>query len=299
MLTPKTAQNLKHLNIYVDMKEDDYCFRRVLQYVSNAQGTESLKRLINVRLIRTFYTRNEDDLWFVKAFTALPSVKNIECETMENAVTHSDLAIKLHARSSNVETLTFNCGAGRGSMDMDNKDFVELFEGFKALKMFTYDCGFHSRPTGVHTALFAHARHSLETLILRSHDPDKKPLGSFRSFEVLKKLEISHTHLVDDRGPGRTRLAHVLPSSLEELHLHDLRYVASVQLNPLWFGQELLEDKDTCLPKLKIAVDCDDYEIWRHGHKELAPDYDRTTPGIADLQAACNAKGFRLEIPER
>ena len=75
--------------------------------------------------------------------------------------------------------------------------------------------------------------------------------------------------------------------------------MTSPRLNPLWAGQELLEDKDTYLPNLKIIVFCDDYEIWRHYHKELAPGYDRTTPIIADLQAACNAKGFRLEIPGR
>lgn len=291
--------NLKHLDIYVDTKDDDYHFRRVLQYVSNAQGTEALRQLNTVGLLhrKPSCSCNSQDLWFVKAFATLPSVKDIKGRTMEETINHRDLAINVQPRSSNVETLTFVCYSRRGPTDLDTKELFELIEGFKALKTFIYTCQLIDRISWVHAALVAHAKHSLETLILESGVHGKAPIGSFRGFEVLKKLELDHAYLIDDRGSHMTRLADKLPSSLEELHVHDLDPSNPTRLDPLGAGQEILEDKDTHLPNLTVVVFCDDFLMRRIPF--LAPGLDRSAPGIADLQAACNAKGFRLEIPKR
>lgn len=54
---------------------------------------------------------------------------------------------------------------------------------------------------------------------------------------------------------------------------------------------------NTHLSNLKVVVFCDD-DLTR-GYPFLVPVYDRTAPDMADLQAACNAMGFWLEIPER
>ena len=303
--------NLNDLLFLVDAMEDTYHFLRVLQYASNATGTEALRRLITVILEHTlpYGSRNDEDLRLVTAFATLPSVKRIHGRTIRQATNHRDLAVNLQARSSNVEDLTFHCEYGRARldqdanesggarMDLDANAFFELIEGFKGLKTFEYKCQVDSEPFWVHAALVAHAKHSLETLILRSRHHCKEPIGSFRSFEVLKKLELDHTYLVEERGSQFTRLAGTLPSSLEELHLHDVDMGSPRRLDPLWAGQEILEDKDTHLPNLSVVVFCDDFLMTANPF--LEPGLDRAAPGIADLQAACNAKGFRLEIPER
>lgn len=284
----------------------NFCFLQNIEYASNEADTEALRRLIEVKL----YHDNTDlcrrgykcpNLPIVKAFATLPSVKHIHVQSINECV--NDTQPRLQAGSSNVETLTFNDPLP----ELNVMGLFELIEGFKGLKTFTYEdspaIGFEM--FWIRTALVAHAKHSLNTLIIRCDDVcdnDREQfIGSFRSFEVLKKLEIDHAYLTCVRGSQRTRLAEALPASLEELHLHDLCAMNSLRLNPLWAGQELLEDKDTYLPNLKIIVFCDDYQIWHDSEdeEELAPDYDCTTPGIADLQAACNAKGFRVEIPER
>ena len=289
----------------------NFHFLQAIKYISKKADTEALRRLIEVKL----YHDNTDfrcpgykcpNLPIVRTIATLPSVKNLHVQSINGG----DKKPRLQARSSNVETLCLHYPEG----SLNAPGIFELIEGFKGLKTFIYKAFPAPKGFCIRKALVAHTKHSLKTLILRSDDPDHEVyfdirqgrhyfIGSFRSLEVLKKMEIDHAYLADVSGPRRTRLADALPSSFEELHLHDLCYVTPPRLNPLWAGQELLEDKDTCLPTLKITAFCDDYEIWRqcprHGHKELVPDYDRTTPGIADLQAACNAKGFRLEIPER
>ena len=49
----------------------------------------------------------------------------------------------------------------------------------------------------IRAALVAHAKYSLNTLILRSRALEKYFIGSFRSFEVLKKLDMDYRFLVD------------------------------------------------------------------------------------------------------
>lgn len=290
--------NLKHLYIYVDTTEDDYYFQRVLQYVSNAQGTEVLRRLITVEILHRMssYSCNTRDLCLVKAFATLPTVKTIESLTIVGrAANHRDFTVRILPRSSNVEILTIECPDRRESMHLETNELFELIEGFKGLKTFIYTCRVDDCLFWVRAALVAHAEHSLETLVLDSGIHGKMPIGSFRSFEVLKKLELDHRYLLDDRGV--TRLADTLPSSLEELHLHDLDPSNPRRLDPLWAGREILEDKDTHLPNLKVVVFCDDFKMKRLPF--LVPGLDRAAPGIADLQEACNAHGFRVEIPER
>ena len=149
----------------------------------------------------------------------------------------------------------------------------------------------------MHAALVAHSKNTLESLILRSSEPYRHLIGNFfAAFEILKKLEPYHSYLVRRRGPQRTRLADALPSSLEELCLHDPAYKKSLHLDPYWPGQEILEDKDTHLPYLEVIVFSDNF--LGRGHSGLSPDYDPEAPCIADLQAARNAKEYRLEITE-
>lgn len=93
------------------------------------------------------------------------------------------------------------------------------------------------------------------------------------------------------------RLADAFPSSPEEFHLHDLAWKTASRLDPLPAGQEILEDKDTHLPNLRVVVFCDDDLI--RGYTYLFRRYDPTASGVADLQAACKTKGFWLDTYSR
>lgn len=186
----------------------------------------------------------------------------------------------------------------RPDMDLTAMEFLELIEGFKRLKASSFEHQFDYDPFWIRAALIAHAKHSLNTLILRTRARNTEPIESCRSLEVLKKLALNYSYWVDNRGPRRTRLAGALPSSLEELRLHGMaRHKSPAQrLNPLWAGQEILEDKETRLPRLKVFVFCDDSS--HVGFTFLSPGYDRTVPSIADLQAACNAEWFWLDMQD-
>ncbi len=289
--------NLKYL-IVEEMKDSSH-FREAVECILEGEHPkpEPLQRLVEVKLLDDRTSDSTNSL-LVKSFAKITSVKHIHSRSIGVPAEDPVSWIDLEAQSSNVETLTVKCEPRhRSSWEMEALEFLELFEGFKGLKAFSFDSILGLEPSWIRAALVAHAKHSLNTLILRSSVGERirgRLIGSFRSFEVLKKLELDHTHLADHSGPRRTRFADALPSSLEELHLHDM-VETGTRLKPLWAGKETYEDKDTHLPNLKVVVFCDDYLTWQPAF--LYPGYDHIAPGVTALQAACNAKGFRLEIP--
>lgn len=61
---------------------------------------------------------------------------------------------------------------------MVTKGFFELVEGFKGLKTFDCENVCDFEPFWIRAALVAHAKHSLNTLILRSRALEKYFIGS-------------------------------------------------------------------------------------------------------------------------
>ena len=300
--------NLKYL--IVERMRDGSHFRLAVKCISEGEHPEPepLQRLVEVELLDDL-TSNSTNSLLAKSFAKIPSVKHIHSQSIGVPAEDPLCALSwvdLKAQSSNVETLTVKndprwC-SNRSTWEMSAMEIFELFEGFKGLQAFSYDSILGFEPFWIRAALAGHAKHSLNTLILRSSSRfgerfRGRLIGSFRSFEVLKKLELDHTYLADHRGPRRSRFADALPSSLEELHLHDMVETGTRRLKPLWAGTEIYEDKDTHLPNLKVVVFCDDYLTWQPAF--LRPGHDHIAPGVTALQAACNAKGFRLDIPTR
>ena len=283
--------NLKYL-VVLQMKDHPH-FSQALQHVSNARGAEALRCLSDVELL--YCAGHADDhLLMVKAFATLPSVKRISCKKMSNATNHHRVKFNLPPRSSNVESLTVQCLDNSG---VDMVAFSELIKGFKSLKRFIYQSLTDHRMFAIRNALVAHARFSLNTLRLVPYTPTRKSIGSFRGFKALKRLEIVHTHLADFDPRRGLYSVDVLPSSLEELHLHD-SYGAcvsgdSICIAPRRFGKQLLEERDRHVPNLKLVALWVNYFNY---HFKRDPDADAAEPGIAELQAMFLAKGLRLEI---
>lgn len=230
-----------------------------------------------------------------KAFATLPSVRRISGLKLYNAANHRRVKYDLQPRSSNVESLTYD--SRNESNVVDTVTFFELIKGFKGLKHFSYDSDSDHKMFAIRNALVANARYSLETLILRPLIPIRKSIGSFRGFKALKKLEIDHMHLADFDPRRGIYSVDVLPSSLEELHLHYYHRKGfndhSVRMDPLRIGPKLLEERDRHVPNLKLVALYDDYYNYPY---DLEPDLDAAAPGIAELQATFIAKGLRLEI---
>ena len=283
--------NLKYL-VVLQMKDHPH-FSHALQHVSNARDAEALRCLSDVQLL--YCAGHADDhLLMVKAFATLPSVKRISCKKMSNAANHHRVKFNLLPRSSNVESLTFQCLNNSG---VDMVAFSELIKGFKSLKRFIYKSLTDHKMFAIRNALVAHARFSLNTLRLVPCTPTRKSVGSFRGFKALKELEINHTHLADFDPRRGLYSVDVLPSSLEELHLHH-SYGACVSgdsrcIAPRRLGRQLLEERDRHVPNLKLVTLWDNYIGYPY---KRGSDVDAAEPGIAELQAMFLAKGLRLEL---
>ena len=280
--------NLKYLSFKA--MEDHPLFSQALQHVSNSRDTEALRCLSDVELTR--YA--DDPLLMIKAFATLPSVKRIIGKKMSNAANHHRVKFDLPPRSSNVESLNFQCFDNSG---VDLVAILELIKGSKSLKRFTCHNELDHKMFAIRNALVAHARFSLDTLVLAPSTPTRKSIGSFRGFKALKMLEIVHTHLADFDPRRGLYSVDVLPSSLEELHLHDYHGegigVDSVCMDPRRIGMKLLEERDRHVPNLElVALRYDTFNY----HHNLDPSLDTSAPGIIELQAMFMAKGLRLEL---
>ena len=282
--------NLKYL-VVLAMGDHPH-FSQAVQHVSNARDAEALRCLSDVELL--YCARYADDhLLMVKAFATLPSVKRISCK-MSNDANHHRVKFSLPPRSSNVESLTFQCFDNSG---VDMVAFSELIKGFKSLKRFIYKSTSDHKMFAIRNCLVAHARFSLDALSLVPDTPTRKSIGSFRSFKALKKLEIDHMHLADFDPRRGLYSVDVLPSSLEELHLHDFHRAGfsgdSMCMDPRRIGMQLLEERDRHVPNLKIVTlrdDCNNYP------DNLDSDLNATAPAVAELQAMFVAKGVCLEL---
>ena len=289
--------NLKYL--VVTKMENHLHFSQALQHVSNARDAKALRRLSDVELLACpRYAEYEDNLVMLKAFATLPSVKRISGLKDRPYPYHRRVKYDLPPRSSNVESLTYDCllhDPKEGGFNMVT--LLELIKGFKGLKRFSYHSDSDQRMFAIRNALVANATFSLDTLILKPRIPTRKSIGSFRGFKALKKLEIDHMHLADSDPRRGIYSLDVLPSSLEELHLHYYHGKGfndnSVHMDPLRIGSKLLEEKDRHVPNLKFVALC--YDTWSLP-VNLQPILDASPPGYIELQAALITKGLRLEI---
>ena len=282
--------NIKHLTVTI--MEDHPHFSQALQHVSNARDAQALRSLSEVELLSKFRYAAEDNLLMAKAFATLPSVKKISGSRINNAANHRRVKFNLSPRSSNVEILTYDC---RNEIDcsVDTVTFFELIKGFKGLKRFSYHSDTDQRMFAIRNALVANARFSLETLILKPRIPVRMSIGSFRGFKALKKLEIDQMHLADFDPRRGLYSVDVLPSSLEELHLHEFHPKGFMCMDPRRIGMKLLEERDRHVPNLKLVTLWNDHPNYP---LNLDPDLDATAPGIAELQTMFLAKGLRLEL---
>lgn len=279
--------------------EIEYNFRnneffRTLQYISSKQDTEVLGQLVEVKLLNDNWEIANNNLRLVKSFAKLPSVKYIHArqagETMtgvEAQLLHLDLDLDLAVGSSSVETLIIE-----DVVKVDARAVIDLIQGFRGLKAFSLEAQLNTEMSALRTALLAHAKQSLQTLTLTAQFCPDDCFGSFHGFEVLRRLELDHFYLGHCCAPRGARPADSLPPSLEELHLQDWTRYVEHPLDLLWTAQEILEDKNTHLPNLRVLAFCE--HCWNTGGN-----FGPTSPGIIDLRAACVAKGFRLEVRER
>ena len=286
--------NLEYL--VVTKMEYHLNFFKALQNVSNARDAKALRRLSDVELLACpRYADDDDNLVMLKAFATLPSVKRISCRKNRHYHHHRRVKFDLPPRSSNVESLTYDClEHGLKELGFNTVTLLELIKGFKGLKHFSYRSDTDQRMFAIRNALVANARFSLETLILKPCYCVRLSIGSFRGFKALKKLEIDKMHLADF-DPRRLYSVDVLPSSLEELHLHDFHPKGFMCMDPRRIGIKLLEERDRLVPNLKLVTFWNDHPNYPL-NIDPDPDLDAIVPGIAELQTMFLAKGLRLEL---
>lgn len=156
----------------------------------------------------------------VKPFLLLPSVEKISCYNLDSRENgHGIPDFRIAPRSSNVtELIIDSCGGIARCISV-------LLEGIKALKKITYVAGGPKVDAfWIQYALHHHCRHSLEYLLIKSgstsqHSEYMGTIGSLRSFDNLKTLDIEHSLLVNPDVPGDLDIGDLLPASIEAIYM--------------------------------------------------------------------------------
>ena len=246
--------------------------------------TQGAPYLCNLTTLDINLPESEPGYWFqdwqaINAFAGLPSLRSIKAWNIW--VDEEYDGYVLRPRSSNVSSLTFK----RSSIGA--QQLQELLQGFKALKTISYAETYHPQHqfeiSQICAALLTHAKASLEYLNLRStYAEETSYMGSLRDFENLKEIHTDLYLLDDTLRSGEIFLAHMLPASVEKVHLHEMYNRSPEDVQDLILAAA--EDKDELLPNLKQL----------HFRLYLGEIDAKSRTMIAAMQDICDRSGFEL-----
>lgn len=176
----------------------------------------------------------------------------------------------LGMRSSAVTSINFSFGAGDETAATIG--FLRMFKGLLSVKLCSKQFGGFA---GIKEALLCSASSSLQVLDLRTFGQwDPVYLGSFTRFKQLKSISVNYTVFIDGDGVVHP-LVGMLPASIQELHLRDVRartVMCSHIAGTLFIG--LPELKSVLLPKLGTV--------------------SSTTPIPSKIKSSCKAFGVSI-----
>lgn len=242
---------------------------RTIQRIANADHTSALSRLAEVYLQPSDCSVSGDVDW-IHTFSAVPSVKifkkcsvgnDLDCgernccpdwrafdkEGYDYQCRH--IGFNLPPKSSSVVDLSFdNCF-------INPTRLFGLVEGMRGLQKFAVNSSRTSpqvkspRYRIIVAALLAHAKNTLEKLLIRSSSEFIRCAVTLAEFEVLKELEIEYDLLLDHEDVPK--LADVLPPSIEKVHLRRLCPVINPHLSVANDVIHMAAHKAERLPSLK------------------------------------------------
>lgn len=237
--------NLTTMTLYNEGRIFSQNFRKTIRRIALDGQQRFLTRLKTVCLQGDFSSDNDylESDW-LEDFYNLPLLHAIDVKSIV-IWRNVDTVQTYIPGSSNITELTFVDSSVHG------KTMSELLESIKALKKFSYmepGIGFYIfDPFWMRAALLAHAKHSLESLTITFSQTEGNLLGTLCDFTALRELE-TNIHLLI-RETRVEKLPDLLPTSIEQLHLHmgGLRFCNSVPSLIKSFVQE----KSQRLPNLR------------------------------------------------
>lgn len=273
----------------------------MVQRIAQSQDTEALSRLTEVEVwVENVIPRDDAR---IQGFSALPSVKKVENlnynsprfkdndddnDTFEeryfpDAADYSDSALRFTLPPETSAQLTI------GDSVIKPLRLSERLQGMRALEIFDYlstheymDFSVFPGLSRVVSDLMAYAKHSLQTLRIRTCGRYKSCTVNLTGFEVLKELEIESDFLLPYKDAPRTKkLAYWLLLSLEGLHLHRVftKVAHSIENDVIQIS------KAERLPNLK--------EVW----VELVSSDDAPkAKAITELKQKCEDVGVVLSV---
>ena len=250
-------------------------FMETLQRISRTPGTPALSKLKTIRFNREDLDSDTHPWRAIGMFATLPAMESITVEHIHVYESTTDDEYRLQPYSSDVTSLVLqDCYINATVLD-------GLLGGFKALRKFTSTDGLGAvEPSFLRSVLLINAKTSLVSLQLRLSGAGKTSMGSLRDFTVLKHLDTDLILLVGPLGSRRKRLADMLPSSIEHIHLYGYNPDSPQTIETLL--TKAAKDKREHLPILKeLRVYFDMRRMDVEDNK-----------AIARMKAKCKAAGF-------
>ena len=230
----------------------------------------------------------------LRNFIALPSIRSIHVEQINEFVSYSEPSITELAQStSKLEELTlFDCKVSLESLEY-------ILKGLNALRSFTFVAKRYLDFESTHfrAALFDVAGSTIESLTLLTRNEKRNVIGDIRTFQSLRNLH-TETQLLLDYFPNhsdKSSLAKALPPNLQTLTLEcsgkgDDFVIAE-------YISKLAEMKNILVPQLKEVEVCT-----RNGIRDFNETPDGGPFAITEghsyeaLVKACHAQGFKFRV---
>ena len=200
---------------------------------------------------------DSENMVFIKSFALLLSIKKLSCWNMGEGSSQSPFRdCHLPLQASNISDLTFD------SCETISARLFEFLEGVKTLRRFTYlNPKHYFDPFWIWAALVAHARHSLERLMIHGADREQNPgpMGSLRLFERLRTIETDIHFLVVAKPDADHSVADTLPRALEDLILSGdaLKTISGIRRYVLALMEAKQIGRLPCLKKVQYNLQWD------------------------------------------
>lgn len=249
-LLPSLA-SLKILKVGVDHKY-------LPRFVNEIKDGPMLPNLTSIELLETLVRWKQGYWETLRAFSNLPSVRSIKAHKLKDGdkLERHEIVKFCRERNSRVTDLDLQ------DCKLNEKTLHQVLSRFTSLVSFTYSWQDHMQdtdhfdPSALRCALLDCSRVTLIRLDLHSNQGNSANVGDLSEFRVLKYLRIDFM-LVSGGLPSHL----LLPSSLEEFHLHNEscwqspRYTLDEVTKDMFnFGVFLLASDNMRHPKLKTMT---------------------------------------------
>lgn len=243
--------------------------------ISSMSEPRPLSRLKKLEFDKEPHWRPEIYFTSFAPLLTLPALESLKCSKI------SERSVLLCvSQSFNIAQLEI------GTCEMNDKQFFEFLKYFKKLRQFVLCSGLRNLdPFWFYSALYAHSRHTLETLSCSGEAQILSPLhsamGSFVGFDKLETIDIdfyclSITPYVDDRS-----IAGIFPSSIQQISLRNIKFCKG---DYAFISGRLFSVRTSRLPNLQTIV--------LSGTHEINPDREvDTLMKIDELKRKCALVG--------